>query len=59
MTNQERIYTPQELALVLKCDITTIYRYIKGGKLAAFKLGKSYRVREDDFERFIQENKMQ
>lgn len=31
----------------------TVYRLIKGGQLAAVRVGKSYRVSEDDVDRFL------
>ena len=31
----------------------TVYRLIKGGHLAAARVGKSYRVREDDVDRYL------
>jgi excisionase family DNA binding protein len=31
----------------------TVYRLIKAGNLAAVRVGKSYRVREDDVDRYL------
>jgi len=30
----------------------TIYRYIKAGKLKAYKIGKKFRIEEKEFQRF-------
>jgi excisionase family DNA binding protein len=42
------IYTIEELAERWKCTADTIYRMIASGKLPAFKLSRTYRVREED-----------
>ena len=31
----------------------TVYRLIKGGQLAAIRVGKSYRIRESDVELYL------
>jgi len=41
------IYTPEEIADILKLSRRTIYTYIKEGKLQAFKIGKRWRVSEE------------
>ena len=38
--NKKEFYTAQELAETLRVNIMTIYRYIKAGKLKAYKIGK-------------------
>lgn len=38
------ILTPEQVAAYLQVDRETVYRYIRQGKLAASKLGRSYRV---------------
>ena len=43
----------QELADKLRVNIMTIYRYIKAGKLKAYKIGKEFRIDKDEFERFL------
>jgi len=45
MTEQMRdILTPEQAAEYLQVNRETIYRYIRQGKLAASKLGRTYRV---------------
>lgn len=45
MKEQTReIFTPDQAAEYLQVNRETIYRYIRDGKLAASKLGRSYRV---------------
>lgn len=47
--NNKEFYTAQELADKLRVNIMTIYRYIKGGKLGAHKIGKEFRIEAKDF----------
>ncbi|MBP9827862.1 helix-turn-helix domain-containing protein [Patescibacteria group bacterium] len=54
-TEESKFYTSQELSKVLKVNIMTIYRYIKAGKLQAYKIGKEYRIAETEFTRFLNE----
>lgn len=47
MNNAERvseIMTPEQAADYLQVNKETIYRYIRGGQLAASKLGRAYRI---------------
>jgi len=50
-------YTPEDIAEMLELDVGTIRRYIRQGKLPAIKLEGAYRIRREDFERFIEERK--
>ena len=58
MTEKE-FYKAEELAEKLQVNIMTIYRYIKAGKLEAYKFGKEYRIEAKEFERFLEEAKVQ
>lgn len=46
-------YSAHELARKLKVNVMTIYRYIKAGKLTAYKIGKEFRITEDNFQIFL------
>ena len=48
-----RFLTVAEVADLLRVSTMTVYRLIKGGELLAVRVGKSYRVREDDLDTFI------
>jgi len=50
-------YTAQDLADKLGVNIMTIYRYIKAGKLKAYKIGKEFRIEKKEFERFLNNTK--
>jgi len=55
MSNQKEkeFYTAKELAEKLRVNIMTIYRYIKAGKLKAYKIGKEFRIEKKEFQRFL------
>ena len=57
MENKE-FYTAEELADKLRVNIMTIYRYIKAGKLKAYKLGKEFRIDKEEFNRFLNKAKI-
>ena len=48
-----RFLTVQEVAKLLRVSTMTVYRLIKAGDLAAVRVGKSFRIREDDVDRFL------
>ena len=48
-----RFLTVAEVAGLLRVSTMTVYRLIKAGDLAAVRVGKSYRVREDDVDAFL------
>ncbi len=52
-TNKKEFYTAQELANILKVNIMTIYRYIKAGKIKAYKIGKEFRIEKKEFDNFL------
>lgn len=47
--------TPNELSKILKLHPFTVTRLAREGKLPAFKVGGVWRVRKDQFERWIKE----
>ena len=48
-----RFLTVAEVASLLRVSTMTVYRLIKAGQLASVRVGKSYRVREDDVDRYL------
>ena len=48
-----RFLTAAEVAGLLRVSTMTVYRLIKAGQIAAVRVGKSYRVREDDVDRYL------
>ena len=55
MTNEKEFYKAEDLADVLDVNIMTIYRYIKNGRLKAYKIGKEFRIDKDEFNKFLKE----
>lgn len=47
--------TTKEIATQLKVNILTIRRWIKAGKLPATFLGKEYRIKKDDLDKFLKD----
>ncbi len=57
MNMEKDFYTAQDLADKLGVNIMTIYRYIKSGKLKAYKIGKEFRIDRKEFELFLNASK--
>jgi excisionase family DNA binding protein len=54
MIKQDKeFYKAAELAELLEVNIMTIYRYIKSGKLKAYKIGKEFRIDKIEFNNFL------
>lgn len=54
MSMKERnFYLAQELADDLRVNVMTIYRYIKAGRLKAYKIGKEFRIGKKEFNDFL------
>jgi excisionase family DNA binding protein len=52
-TQKHDYYLVDELADKLRVNRMTIYRYIKAGKVEAYKIGKEYRIAKEEFDRFM------
>lgn len=55
MSNKQEneFYKAEDLAEKLDVNIMTIYRYIKAGRLKAYKIGKEYRIDKVEFNNFL------
>lgn len=51
--DSDRLLTVGEVASVMRVSNMTVYRLIKGGQLAAIRVGKNYRIRESDVDRYL------
>lgn len=49
----EPLLTVGEVATLMRVSNMTVYRLIKGGQLAAIRVGKNYRLRRGDVERYL------
>lgn len=45
--------TVAEVATLMRVSTMTVYRLIKAGDIPAVRVGKSYRIREDDVDGFL------
>lgn len=48
-----RLYTPEEIAQLLKVTRRSIYTYLKSGKLEAVKIGNGWRISQEALEKFL------
>jgi len=48
-----RFLTVAEVAGLLRVSNMTVYRLINAGQLAAVRVGKSYRIRDDDVDKYL------
>lgn len=53
-----KIYTLNEVAEILKTTRRTLYSYVKIGKLSAGKIGKAWRVPEENLQELFSKNKL-
>ncbi len=51
--NDKPFYKAEDLAELLDVNIMTIYRYIKAGKLTAYKIGREFRIEKIEFKKFL------
>lgn len=49
------LLTVGEVATIMRVSNMTVYRLIKSGQLAALRVGKNYRIRHKDVERYLSE----
>lgn len=52
-TKDKAFYKAEELAEVLEVNIMTVYRYIKAGRLKAYKIGREFRIDKNEFTNFL------
>jgi len=52
----DELYTPREVAKMLRVTRTTIYEHIKNGQLKAIRIGNRYRISKAHLEEYIQQN---
>lgn len=56
MSKNKRVMTVKEIAEYLDVHPMTIYKYVKEGKIPAFKIGTSWRIRRDSIQKWIKES---
>lgn len=53
MIKEKEFYKAEDLAKLLEVNIMTIYRYIKAGRLEAYKIGREFRIKKESFNKFL------
>jgi excisionase family DNA binding protein len=51
----EPLLTVGEVANIMRVSNMTVYRLIKSGQLSAIRVGKNYRIRRTDVEKYLDE----
>lgn len=52
------LYTPEEIAQMLRLSTGTVWGYIRSGRLPASKLGRKYIISEDQLKRFLEKQEV-
>lgn len=50
---QPEFLAPQEVAELLRVSVYTVRRWIKEGDLPAYKVGRSWRIDQEELERWL------
>ena len=58
MKTDLNLLTPEQVAEILQVHVLTVYSYIRKGKLSAIRLGRSYRIGQDDLKHLIEANRV-
>jgi excisionase family DNA binding protein len=53
LSGRAQYLTVAEVAAILRVSTMTVYRLIKSGDLVAVRVGKSYRLSEDEVDRYL------
>ncbi len=53
----DEFYTVKEIAGRLKVRDVTVIDWIKKGQLKAYKFGREYRIKKEDYERFVEQHR--
>jgi excisionase family DNA binding protein len=51
--SRSRFVTVAEVASQLRVSNMTVYRLVQAGQLAAVRVGRSYRIREEDVDKYL------
>jgi excisionase family DNA binding protein len=51
--NRSRFVTVAEVASLLRVSNMTVYRLVQSGQLPAVRVGRSYRIRDEDVDRYL------
>ncbi len=48
-----KLLTVNEVADILRVSNMTVYRLVKGGQIPAIRVGKNYRIKESDVNKYL------
>ena len=51
----EQLLTPEEVAEALQLHHLTVLKFIRAKKLKSIKIGRVYRIRQEDFNTFLED----
>jgi excisionase family DNA binding protein len=51
--SRSRFVTVGEVANLLRVSNMTVYRLVQSGQLPAIRVGRSYRIRDDDVDKYL------
>lgn len=51
-----KLFTTEEVAEILKVDVESVRRFISSERITAFKVGREWRIKEEDLTKFIDSN---
>ncbi|MCL6096064.1 MAG: helix-turn-helix domain-containing protein [Patescibacteria group bacterium] len=54
----EEFLTTKYISELLKVHVLTVRRWIDNGMLPAYKIGKEFRIKKEDFENFLKNKKV-
>jgi excisionase family DNA binding protein len=57
MMTRDRVLTPQQVADQLQVTTQTVVRWLRKGQLKGSKLGRLWRITEEDVDAFLQERR--
>lgn len=57
MNDDNEIMTINQVAEYLQISTITTYRLVQEGKIPAFKIGRSWRIKREDLHEFIEKQK--
>jgi excisionase family DNA binding protein len=57
LSEEQTFLTPQEVSALLRVSTQTVRRWIKEGTLPAYKVGRAWRIREVDLDRWLNGNR--
>lgn len=53
MADAEALLTVAEVAAELRVSTMTVYRLVNSGEVAAFRIGKNYRIKRGDLDAYL------